>query len=693
MTRNIRPATWLILGCMVGLTALAYQPGLHGSFLFDDFANLPALGATGPITRWDTFWRYITSGTADPTGRPIALLSFLLDAHDWPADPFAFKRTNLLIHLFNGILLFFLLRVLGGLLCTHQKQDRKRLDTAAAIGAGFWMAHPLLVSTTLYVVQREAMLPATFTLLGLLAWLRGRQQLMQGATRSGLAWLAAGLGVCTGLALLSKANGILLPALALTLEFALLRPSERAEQRAMPPAYTRAMALLGWLPTLASAAYLIHAGWWGLTVGISDARPWTLGQRLISEPRILLAYLHMLWLPTPFTAGLFNDQVKASASLLHPWTTLPSVIIVIGSIAIAWRWRRRAPALAAAVLFFFVGQSIESSTIALELFFEHRNYLPSLLMFWPVALWLCHVPQGQGRSFRKAPDNLDAGADTANRQSTHLPWLNLKRVLAMTCLAGLLAMTWARASLWGNTHDQALLWARLNPASARAQAFAAHAETVAGHPARAIRRLEPALEHSPGELQLALNLIAARCATGNLDQATLRSAEHALATARDSGSLLANWFGRAIGQATSGQCPTLDLREIERLLLAAQRNPRLTRNHGRQQDIDYLRGRIAIKQGDPDQALALFNAGLREQPRASLALRQAAELGSSGLPAQGLAHLAFFESLPPAPKTSGWNMARLHAYVLARQGYWPNELAQLRDTLRQDLHDKRAPSG
>src|SRR5690348_18139659 len=102
MARNIRLAPWLLLCCTVLLAALAYDQGLHGGFLFDDFANLPSLGATGPITRWDTFFRYVTSGTADPTGRPIALLSFLLDARDWPANPYPFKRTNLLIHLLNG---------------------------------------------------------------------------------------------------------------------------------------------------------------------------------------------------------------------------------------------------------------------------------------------------------------------------------------------------------------------------------------------------------------------------------------------------------------------------------------------------------------------------------------------------------------------------------------------------------------
>ena len=75
----------------------------------------------GAIDNWPAFWRYITSGSADPTGRPLSLLSFLVDARNWPADPAPLLRTNVLLHLLNGALLFVLLRQLG-----------RRLDGASA---------------------------------------------------------------------------------------------------------------------------------------------------------------------------------------------------------------------------------------------------------------------------------------------------------------------------------------------------------------------------------------------------------------------------------------------------------------------------------------------------------------------------------------------------------------------------------
>jgi hypothetical protein len=49
---------------------------------------------------------------------------------------------------------------------------------------------------------------------------------------------------------------------------------------------------------------------------------------------------------------------------------------------------RKWPILSFAVLFFFLNHAIESSIIPLELIFEHRNYLPGMFLFWPVAVGL-----------------------------------------------------------------------------------------------------------------------------------------------------------------------------------------------------------------------------------------------------------------------------------------------------------------
>jgi tetratricopeptide (TPR) repeat protein len=677
MRHRIAAIPLISLLSLLAIAWTAYSPGVQGNFLFDDFANLPVLGATGPVDTWSTFWRYITSGTADPTGRPLTLLTFLLDAHNWPADPFPFKRTNLILHLLNGALLALLLRRLGR--SVFNTVDKRRIDLAAVIGAGVWLLHPLFVSTTLYIVQREAMLPATFTLLGLLAWLHGRKAIAHGNSWHGLAWIAVGLGGCTVLGVLSKANGILLPALALVVEYVLLRSTSSQKHSTTPMeqhrrhVYRRSMWLFGWLPSAIVGGYLLEQGWSGFTRGVSSVRPWTLGQRLLTEPRVLLDYLDLLWLPRPFTPGLFNDHIQASISWWSPATTLPAMLAIFGLIVGAWLLRRRWPALALAVLFYFVGQSLESSTVALELYFEHRNYLPSLLMFWPLALWLCDV--------RIRGEELPA---TGHSAAAWLTTSKAKLALAVLILLGLGAMTHARASLWGNSHDQALLWARLNPESPRAQANAAQIEMTAGQPERAVQRLLPALAKAPDQVQLAINLFSAQCMLGHVDETTLAASRHALRTTRDPGTLLVSWFDRAMAQVVQPPCPQLSYATLDGLLQAALANLHLADNPGRQQDIHYLLGHLALLQGDANSALEEFNQALDSQVRIAAALKQAAMLGASGHPQQGLAHLDHLAAEPEQSYQPGFGMPRVHAWVLERQQYWPKELAHLRATLRDD---------
>jgi len=672
----LRRAPSLLALAIAILAIWAYWPGLHGGFLFDDFINLPTLGAEGPNWHWSTFWRYLTSGHADPTGRPLALLSFLVDGHDWPTDPFPFKRTNLVLHLINGGLLAALLQQLGRRYVTVESEAvRHRLALAAVLGAAIWLLHPFLVSTTLYIVQREAILPATFTLAGLLAWLHARNLLLRGVHRQGTAWLLFALGVCTALAVLSKANGILLPCLALVIEFTL--PRDRDTPEASSKRYYRgAMWILAGAPSLLVLGYLVHAGWQGATHDLSAVRPWTLGQRLLTEPSVLVEYLKLLWLPRPFTTGLFNDQIVASTSLLHPASTLVAVLFVTALLLAALFLRRRQPVVSLAILFYFVGQSMESSTIALELYFEHRNYLPAALLFWPLALWLCRIPLNPLRVATQGGDRL-------------LPWA--KAISAGLIVVGLGLMTHARASLWGDSHDQALLWAKLNPGSPRAQANAAMAESSAGHPERAIARLAPLLRQQPDQVQFALNLLSASCSLGYLEDGTIADSRRALQTTRDTGTLLTSWFEQAIDNSQHPVCPELNLATLRQLLDAASANSKIVGQAGRRQDLDYLKGRIALMQGDAPAALTFFNRALDQQVRPAIALRQAALLGSAGYPDLGLRHLEHYDAVSHQEERPDFGMPRIHAWVLQKQGYWEDELRHLRHTLVDDSSTQSPP--
>lgn len=648
-----RFTTPLLLLTLALVTVAAYWPGLQGGFLFDDFANLPALGAPGPVDNWPAFWRYLTSGTADPTGRPLTLLTFLLDAQNWPADPYPFKRTSLILHLFNGVLLYALLAKLGRSLAL----ETRRCQIAALLSTALWLLHPLLVSTTLYIVQREAMLPAACVLAGLLIWLHGRQELANDHLRSGLIWSVLGLGGFTVLGVLAKANGVLLPFYALLIEAIVLRPRHTLLSGQAKRLYRSVMWIFGIIPAAAILIYLTRIAVLGILHGGNvGIRPWSIAQRLLTEPRVLLDYLAMLWLPRPFSSGLFNDQYAASTSLLHPATTLPAMIAVLALISGAWWLRRRQPAWSLAILFYFAGHLLESTSVALELYFEHRNYVPALLMFWPLGLWL---------------------ADTRT-----LVWL--KRGLMIVLPLGLALMTHARAEVWGNVHMQALIWADTNPSSARAQANAAQIEMQAGHPKNAVRRLEKLLASQPNQVQLAFNLIDAHCMMGGITPSDIATARIAMHGSANAGSLFTNWFDHALPKTMANDCPGLTPTNLLDLINDGLQNPKLA-GAGQQQDLIYMRGRIALARHQPDAALADFVRALDVQVRPAMALKAAAILGASGYPAQGLRLLDHYESVQGKAMRPSLGMPMLHEWVLTRQNYWPHELAHLRQQLNLDV--------
>lgn len=649
-----RPSAAILYVVALAVLLLAawhvYRPGLAGDFLFDDFGNLPAIGATGPIDNLAALARYLTSGDADPTGRPLTLASFLLDARDWPANAYSFKVTNLLLHLLNGALLCAVLLRLG--IAVGLKPDHAR--AAALFGAGAWLMHPLFVSTTLYVVQREAMLPATFVLIALLGWTRSREWLESNHPKRAVTGMTASILGCTLLATLCKANGVLLPLLLLLVEWIVLSPYRPIRADAVKPLYRRMLVLLLIVPSLLLALGLLGA----LPVAIHAApevRNWSVGQRLLTEPRVLLDYLGLLWVPRAHSLGLFTDGFVVSRGWLHPPTTGPCMLGIFVLIAAGLALRKKYPAVALALLFYFAGQLLESTWIPLELYYEHRNYLPAMLMFWPVGIVL-----------------------TAR---SSLRWVGPSMALAILVMLGML--THERATSWGNGYTQAQKWAAFNPGSARAQASAAQYDLAHGRPHLAAARLLNALPSHPDDLQIPVNLVGAECRLGDLRPETLHSVDHSLMTSRVGGELMFKWFDTALDMATRKECRGLDFAALQAMLDAMRSNPHWRSIPGRQQDIEHLQGLLYLAQHRPDQALSAFDRALILDPQPDAALEQAATLGAEGYPLQGLAHLNFWRTLPPS-KPAPFGMPRIHAWILERQHYWECEALRLRKTLQTD---------
>lgn len=337
-------------------------PGLQGGFILDDFPNLSELSR---VKDWSDRLAYSFSGLSSSVGRPFAHFTFALQSDSWPSDPFSFKLVNLCIHLINALLVLVVSHFISGLAGIHRRALFSGICTV------IWLFLPIHTTTIFYVVQRMNLLAVTFTLIGILGFLYGTQLAMQDQRKRGI-WIAS-LAMAIGYALgvLSKENAISLGLFVVVLYLLLVRGALKSNRRFWD-IWTLIFALA---PIVTLVVYLALDSRYLSGYRLRNFSP---EERVMTEWRILWDYVFKVLIPTPESINLFNDNVSVSRSLSEPLTTLFSLIAWCSAFLMGWLWRRSAPYLLFALLWFWGGHLLESTIIGLELYFEHRNYLPSL---------------------------------------------------------------------------------------------------------------------------------------------------------------------------------------------------------------------------------------------------------------------------------------------------------------------------
>ncbi|MDR7097749.1 hypothetical protein J2X04_000096 [Lysobacter niabensis] len=439
---------WLLLA--MAITVAVYWVGLSGPLVLDDHYNLEVL------QRWlmgkATLHAILFDGRSGMFGRPLAMASLALSAWLGGYTPFAFKLGNLIVHLLCGGAVFLFVRRIARL----DVRLREPAGAIAATVATLWMMHPLQASTVLYSVQRMAMLSTLCTLLGLWLFVAMRERLQRGKDRAALIGLFAGVPMLTAAGFLAKENAVLLPALCLVVELGYFHDTLRPRAvKSFFGIYVLAPLLLGlaWFATNPSrllAGYL--------------RRDFDWQERLLTQARALCDYLSKIVLPNPPRMGVYTDDFALSTGLLAPPTTLIAICVLASISVAAWRLRRRLPSLFVGWGIFLVGHAIESSIIPLELYYEHRNYLPLLgVLYALVGLTVALGRRLQSEDFRPGRIGITLGA----------------AVLVLFALG---------------THGRARVWS--TPESLALSAVAAHPQSVRANMAL----VDAALRHGNGEM-------------------------------------------------------------------------------------------------------------------------------------------------------------------------------------------------
>lgn len=618
------------LGLLLLAAAWAYWPALNGPFLFDDFANLSSLAIFDSGVTFQALREYLQSGTAGPGGRPIALLSFLIDDFSWPSDPAQFKYTNLMLHLLNACLLAWVVvrlvtQLPGGLTRTRQ--------VLLVVMVGFWLLSPYHMSSVMYVIQRMALLGATFVLAGLLLYLCGRQRLAQGQGRQGYLLIWAGYLVGAGLGSLAKENAALYVLMVPLIEWLCF------SRQKLPAAWLLRLTLI--VPAMVLLV-AVASRWPAFMEQYQTFRDFSLSERLLSQVRALGYYFWRYLIPGVGYVGIYADGFEKSTGWLEPLSTLLWGLFHLGVIGAAILLRRRLPMLSLGVLFFYVAHSMESTVVPLELFFEHRNYLPSMLLL----LGLMHVP-------RLSRSGLIAV------------------LLALLCCLGLLRL---QAQYWRSESLLVAIMMTENPTSERATLNYADYLFHYGSHSEAMSLLEDYAKKNPSGIEIALNLARLNCMEGTDTAYHVGLLKESVHKYRGKAAFFAQDTVNLIKLQAFGGCQVITLDDIEEFIeLYAGA---FLRDAESVQGVHVVRAMLQLYRGDFSGFLEQVDEALEVLPNPELALKLCWEMYQIGASAEACRcfnqQAALFKRGEGADASivrswSGYHQSLVDSYLVRRQ--------------------------
>ena len=404
-----------ILWLLPFIVVLFFVPALTGPLLLDDTIHLdPIFG-----------WLASRAGTADlifgnvsgPFGRPVSILSFILNALTTGNSVWAMKATNLLLHLITGLCLAKLLHRLFN----RDANLAAHAQAASIAAASLWLVLPQHLSTVFYVIQRMTILATLFAILACWLYVIARERIENNQTHVFKILLVA--AIATTLSVLSKETGLFIPLYCLLIELVYFQPTAGKPR----PGIIEWGFRLGVIyPCVMVIAYLALNPEFVLAPYAN--REFSMPERAMTQIMVMADYFASTFLPMVRSAGVFNDDFPIS----HNFGMQEFLLAAIGIslIAAAIRLRKSYPGFAAGIGIFFIGHLLESTIFSLEIYFSHRNYLPSM----GLVLALCGLASGL---LHRHPE---ASA-------------SFRRMLPVTFVAILLAYAFsslARAQIWSN---------------------------------------------------------------------------------------------------------------------------------------------------------------------------------------------------------------------------------------------------
>jgi tetratricopeptide (TPR) repeat protein len=387
-------------GLLFSILAVIYANSFDCSWHFDDYINI----VENPGIQIKTLsWQEVERGLYGITGsarwqRPFSYFTFAMNYYFDGLNVFWYHVVNFFIHYITSVFLFlFIYNTLK--LPVLEGRYEQNAYSIALLATLFWAINPVQVMAVTYIVQRMASMAAMFYIMAMYFYLKGRR--VEKKWKSvGFFVLAAFWGI---LSVGSKENAAMLPVSLFLFDLFLIQGVTIEHIR-------KNWAVCLFALILVPAIGLVYYDFSSITGDYDKFRPFTMWERVLTQPRVILFYISLLFYPITSRMMLIHD-VEISKSLFDPWTTFAAIVVLLLILVVAvlisrkegalMKWLEKhtdytllrimtGPLISYCIVFFFLNHLIEGSFISLELVYEHRNYLPSMLLFVPLSIFIVY---------------------------------------------------------------------------------------------------------------------------------------------------------------------------------------------------------------------------------------------------------------------------------------------------------------
>jgi len=376
------------------LIIICYSNTLDVPWHFDDFPNI--------VERKEIHWEKITLDSIKETffrdgyggknvSRPIPRLTFAFNYYLTGLNTLSYHLTNISIHIITAFFAYLVFLKTLLLLKTKEEEDFSVItcQEIALLGAVLWATHPLQTQAVTYIVQRMASMAAMFYIMGMFFYIQGR---LTAGYKTFLLFAVA--IVCWISGILSKENAVLLPLSIIIYELIFFGFTKK---KIILITSLTIFFVLGIISVLLFTRGNYSGSLSDIYTAIIDKihkpyiyRPFTMEERLLTESRILVWYLFLIICPVSDFLSLESDIV-ISSGLFSPFTTFISTLLIFTILFFSIYYSSKLKIISFAFLFFFINHFVESTIVGLELYFEHRNYLPSMFIYLAISCYLLYT--------------------------------------------------------------------------------------------------------------------------------------------------------------------------------------------------------------------------------------------------------------------------------------------------------------